>query len=232
MAANGRLSVGVGVQRRLGRQSRPYHSPSRRGRQSYRGLVSLAGIILDSSKWRAPVLFQERPLLAQPTHSASVRFLAHRSRSSRPSIRRCPRGATIHCEPLNVANQRCQRCWQITASVGGCGPMVLVKTRGSEGRFCPLGRRGRSAPQFGLAAPWRGHSNSASSDLCWDPILSGRECWQDITGRDTSRYSACFLVKKTDSNGAVHSTAARVRGNGPPTGPGRNALARHRFGAQ
>src|SRR5271165_7636960 len=53
------------------------------------------------------------------------------------------------------------------------------------------------------------------------------ECWQELTRRDTPCYSAPLLAKKPDPipdpKGAVHSTSARVRGNRPPAGPGRDA---------
>ena len=72
-------------------------------------------------------------------------------------------------------------------------------------------------------APWRSQSDSASSDLCWDPRLPRGECWRELTRRDTPCYSAPLLAKKPDPKGAVHSTSARVRGKRPPAGPGRDA---------
>ena len=45
------------------------------------------------------------------------------------------------------------------------------------------------------------------------------DCWQELTRRDTSCYSAPLLAKKPDPKGAVHSISARVRGNRPPAGP-------------
>ena len=53
---------------------------------------------------------------------------------------------------------------------------------------------------------------------------------KDLIRRDTPCYSASLLAKKPDSKGAVHSTAARVRGNGPPARPrpGRSYWTSHR----
>ena len=83
----------------------------------------------------------ELPLLAQPTRSASDRFLAHRPRSSRPSIRGCPAP-----KPIFPAG----RSW------GQSYPRSFQRLQIPQRKAAPFATDGRRMPQNLTVAPSAG----------------------------------------------------------------------------
>ena len=111
---------------------------------------------------------QQRPLMAQPTRSASDRFLAHRSRSSSQSIGRCPPELAFPALPLarrqpettSRAAARIRSPWEATAKATH-GAEKPCK-RGSASRRMMIGGTGLRAAsaEFGDLRDLRRQSRS------------------------------------------------------------------------